>query len=134
MMMWMTIIPLVIQALSAIQPLSSGADQNKVSSAGEGLIPVLEKLFAGVAPGTQVNVPFAVSVATSVFDPDIVKWIQNILNKAGNNLTVDGKLGPLTLAAADSFAARELGIVPGGLMSGILQSGLTSLASRQSLG
>src|SRR5258708_2328111 len=111
-MMWMTIIPLVIQVLSAIQPLSSGADQNKVSSAGEGLIPVLEKILAGVAPRTQINVPFAVSVATSVFDPDIVKWIQNILNKAGNNLAVDGQLGPLTLAAADSFAALEIGIVP----------------------
>jgi hypothetical protein len=133
-MIWTTLIPLAIQALSAIQPLSSGANQNKVSSAGEGLIPVLEKLLAGVAPGTQVNVPFAVSVATEVFDPDIVKWIQNILNKAGNNLAVDGTLGPLTLAAADSFAARELGIVPGGLMSVILQSGLKWLASKQSLG
>ena len=47
--MWMTLIPLMIQALSAIQPLSSGADQNKVATAGEGLIPVLEKLLAGVA-------------------------------------------------------------------------------------
>ena len=69
-----------------------------------------------------------------MFDLDIVKWIQNILNKAGNSLAVDGKLGPLTLSAADSFAARELGIVPGGLMSVILQSGLTWLASKQSLG
>ncbi len=120
-MPWITIIPLVIQGLSAIQPLASGVNSNKISAAGAGLVPVLEQLLVSLAPGSQAKVGLAVSAATSVFDPDIVKWIQNVLNLAGNSLTVDGQLGPMTLAAADTFAAKELGIVPGGLVSEILQ-------------
>lgn len=112
-MPWITIIPLVIQGLSAIQPLASGVNSNKISAAGAGLVPVLEQLLVSLAPGSQAKVGLAVSAATSVFDPDIVKWIQNVLNLAGNSLTVDGQLGPMTLAAADTFAAKELGIVPG---------------------
>ena len=123
-MNWFALIPLVIQGLSAIQPLASGVDLSKVSNVGAGLIPLLERLVGGLAPGSQAKVGVAVSAATSVFDPDIVKWIQNILNLTGNNLVVDGTLGPLTLAAADSFAAKELGIVPGGPISEILQNGL----------
>lgn len=129
--MWITIIPLVIQGLSAIQPLLSGADSNKIATAGAGLVPVIESLLGGLAPGSQAKAGIAVSAATSVFDPDIVKWIQKIMNLVGNNLAVDGHLGPMTLAAVDSFASKELGIVPGGLISEVLQNSLKWLAAKQ---
>jgi hypothetical protein len=130
-MNWFAIIPLVIQGLSAIQPLASGVDSNKISTTGAGLVPVIEALMGRLAPGSQANVAVAVSAATQVYDQDIAKWIQNILNLVGNNLAVDGILGPHTLAAADSFAAKELGIVPGGLASQVLQNGLQWLASKK---
>jgi hypothetical protein len=129
--MWFTIIPLLVQGLSAIQPLSSGADTNGISAAGAGLVPVIQALAGAFAPGSQAKVEAAVSVVTSVYDPDIGKWIQKVLNLVGSNLEVDGKLGPQSLAAADSFAERELGIIPGGLMSEVLQNSIRWLADKQ---
>jgi hypothetical protein len=130
-MNWVTLIPLLIQGLTAVQPLFSGLNSSKVNTAGTGLIPVLQTLIGGVSPGSQAKVAPAVAAATSVFDPNIIKWIQQVLNLTGSNLEVDGELGPLTLAAAESFAAKELGIVPGGLISEILQSVLKWLATKQ---
>jgi hypothetical protein len=129
-MNWVTIIPLVIQGLTAIQPLFSAVNANNVSSAGTGLIPIIERLIGGLAPGSQGKVQPAIIAATSVFDPDMVKWIQKILNLAGYNLDVDGELGPMTLAAAAAFAEKELGIAQGGLASTILQGALKSLATK----
>jgi|SRR5579872_2896863 len=129
-MNWAVIIPFVIQGLSAIQPLFSGVTNNKVSAAGTGLIPIFESLFGNLAPGSAAKVAPAVNAATSVFDPNIIKWIQQILNLAGNNLDVDGELGPMTLAAAASFAEKELGLVSGGLASTILLNVLKGLGTQ----
>ncbi len=130
-MNWVTLIPLVIQGLTAVQPLLSGINSSKINTAGTSLVPVLQALIGGVSPQSQGKVAPAVAAATSVFDPNIIKWIQQILNLTGSNLEVDGELGPLTLAAAESFAAKELGIVPGGLAGEILQSVLKWLATKQ---
>jgi lysozyme family protein len=72
----------------------------------------------------------AVAAATSVFDPNLVKWIQNILNLTWNNLAVDGDLGPQTLAAAATFAEKELGIVQNRPSGEIFQSILKWLATK----
>jgi Predicted Peptidoglycan domain len=131
-MNWVTILPLIIQGLTAIEPLASGASQTKISAAGSGLVPVLQTIIGGLAPGSQAKVSFAISAATGVYDPDAAKWIQKILNLAGSNIEVDGALGPLTLAAVDSFASKELGIIPGSLISVILANTLKSLAESHS--
>src|SRR5271168_795971 len=127
-MTWIALIPLVIQGLTAIQPLFTGVNSNNVSTAGNGLIPLLQSLIGGLAPGSQGKVAPAVAAATSVFDPNVIKWIQQILNLAGNNVDVDGELGPQTLGAAAAFAEKELGIVQGGLISEVLQNALKWLA------
>jgi Predicted Peptidoglycan domain len=131
-MNWVTILPLIIQGLTAIEPLASGASQIKISAAGSGLVPVLQTIIGGLAPGSQEKVAIAISAATGVYDPDAAKWIQKILNLAGSNIEVDGALGPLTLAAVDSFASKELGIIPGSLISAILVNTLKSLAENHS--
>jgi|SRR3984885_2551110 hypothetical protein len=131
-MNWVAILPLIIQGLTAIEPLVSGVNQTKISAAGSGLVPVLQTIIGGLAPGSQPKVAIAVSAATGVYDPDAAKWIQKILNLTGSNIEVDGALGPLTLAAVDSFASKELGIVPGGLVSAILVNTLKSLAENHS--
>ena len=131
-MNWMTILPLIIQGLTAIEPLVSGVNQTKISAAGSGLAPVLQTIIGALAPGSQAKVPIAVSAATGVYDPDTAKWIQKVLNLAGSNIEVDGVLGPLTLAAVDSFASKELGIIPGSLISVILANTLKWLAESHS--
>jgi hypothetical protein len=127
-MNWVTILPLIIQGLTAIEPLVSGINETKISAAGSGLIPVLQTMIGGLAPGAQAKVPIAISAATGVYDPDTAKWIQKVLNLAGSNIEVDGVLGPLTFAAVDSFASKELGIVPGSLISVMLANTLKWLA------
>jgi hypothetical protein len=129
-MTWIALIPLVIQGLTAIQPLFTGVNSNSVTTAGNGLIPLLQSLIGSLAPGSQGKVNAAVAAATSVFDPNLVKWIQNILNLAGNNLAVDGDLGPQTLAAAATFAEKELGIVQNSPAGEIFQSILKWLATK----
>ena len=131
-MNWVTILPLIIQGLTAIEPLASGVSQIKISAAGSGLVPVLQTIIGGLAPGSQAKVAIAISAATGVYDTDAAKWIQKILNLAGSNIEVDGALGPLTLAALDSFASKELGIIPGSLISAILVNTLKSLAENHS--
>ena len=131
-MNWVTILPLIIQGLTAIEPLASGASQPKISAAGSGLVPVLQTIIGALAPGSQAKVPIAISAATGVYHPDTAKWIQQILNLAGNNLEVDGVLGSRTFAAIDSFASKELGIVPDSLTSAILRNGLKWLAESHS--
>jgi hypothetical protein len=49
---------------------------------------------------------------------DIEDKSQKVLNLTVSNLEVDGKLGPPILAAADSFAEKELGIIRGRLLRG----------------
>ena len=87
-------------------------------------------MIGGLAPGSQGKVAPAVAAATSVFDPNVIKWIQQILNLAGNNVDVDGELGPQTLGAAAAFAEKELGIVQGSLISEVLQNALKWLATK----
>jgi hypothetical protein len=127
-------LPLIIQGLTAIEPLVSGANQTKISAAGSGLVPVLQTIIGNLAPGAQAKVPIAISAATGVYDPDTAKWIQKVLNLAGSNIEVDGVLGPLTLAAVDSFASKELGIIPGSLISAFLVNALKWLAENHSAG
>jgi hypothetical protein len=129
-MPWITLIPLVIQGLTAIQPLFTGVNSNSAITAGNGLIPLLESLIGGLAPGSQQKVAPAVAAATSVFDPNVIKWIQQILNLAGYNVDVDGELGPQTLGAAATFAEKELGIVQGSPFGEILQNALKWLATK----
>jgi hypothetical protein len=129
-MPWVALIPLVIQGLSAIQPLFTGVNANSVTTAGNGLIPLLQSLGGSLAPGSQGKVSGAVAAATSVFDPNLVKWIQKILNLGGYNVDVDGDLGPQTLGAAATFAEKELGIVQGSLAGEIFQNALQWLATK----
>jgi Predicted Peptidoglycan domain len=124
---------LLIQGLTAIQPLTSRIDSNKVSVAGNNLVPILESLIGRFAPGSQEKVGPAIAAATSVFDPNPTKWIQQVLNLTGNDLLVDGLLGPRTLSAIDSFAAKELGILPGGLASEVVRSLVQWFATKQSI-
>jgi hypothetical protein len=133
-MNWIAIIPLVIQGLTAIQPLFGGVNASKVVTTGNELIPFFEKLLGGIAPASQSKVGPAITAATAVFNPDPIKWIQQVLNLAGNNLDVDGEVGPLTLAAADAFAAKELGIVQGGFISVVLHDALISLGTKSQSG
>ena len=129
-MTWVALIPLVIQGLSAIQPLLTGVNSNSVTSAGNGLIPLLQSLGGSLAPGSQGKVSGAVAAATSVFDPNLIKWIQNVLNLAGYNVDVDGDLGPQTLGAASTFAEKELGIVQGSPAGEIFQNALQWLVTK----
>jgi Predicted Peptidoglycan domain len=129
-MTWVALIPLVIQGLSAIQPLFTGVNSNSVTTAGNGLIPLLQSLGGSLAPGSQGKVSGAVAAATSVFDPNPVKWIQKILNLGGYNVDVDGDLGPQTLGAAATFAEKELGIVQGSPVGEIFQNALQWLATK----
>jgi len=129
-MTWVALIPLVIQGLTAIQPLFTGVSSNSVTMAGNGLIPVFESLIGGLAPGSQGKVAPAVAAATSVFDPNIITWIQKILNLAGYNVDVDGDLGPQTLSAAATFAEKELGIVQNSPLGEIFQNALKWLATK----
>jgi peptidoglycan hydrolase-like protein with peptidoglycan-binding domain len=129
-MTWIALIPLVIQGLTAIQPALTGANPNSVTTAGNGLIPLLESLIAVLAPSSKGKVAPAVAAATSVFDPNLIKWIQQILNLAGFNVDVDGELGPQTLGAAAAFAEKELGIVQGSPAGEILQNALKWLATK----
>jgi hypothetical protein len=128
-MNWVVLLPLLIQGLTAIQPLISGLDRNKVSAAGNDLIPVLKALIGRFAPGSETRVGPAIALATSVFDPDPTKWIQQVLNLAGAGLQVDGLLGPQTLSAVDSFAEKELGVLPGGVANEVVHSLVEWLAS-----
>jgi hypothetical protein len=41
-MTWVALIPLVIQGLTAIQPLFTGVNSNSVTTVGNGLIPLLQ--------------------------------------------------------------------------------------------
>jgi len=129
-MTWVALITLVIQGLTAIQPLFTGVNSNSVTTAGNGLIPLFQSLIGSLAPGSQGKVNAAFAAATSVFDPNLVKWIQNILNLAGNNLAVDGDLGPQTLAAAATFAEKNLGIVQNSPAGEIFQSILKWLTTK----
>jgi Predicted Peptidoglycan domain len=122
-MNWVVVLPLLIRGLTAIQPLLSGLDSNKVSIAGNNLVPVLETLIGRFAPGSEMKVGPAIVAATAVFDPNPTKWIQQILNVAlGGGIQVDGLLGPQTLSAVDSFAQKELGVLPGGVASELVRS------------
>jgi hypothetical protein len=129
-MPWVALIPLVIQGLRSIQPLSNGVNYNSVVTAGSGLIPLLESLIGSVMPGSQGKIAPAVAAATSVFDPNVIKWIQQILNLAGYNLDVDGELGPQTLGAAANFAEKELGIIQGSPIGAVLENILKWLATK----
>ena len=129
-MNFVTLVPIIIQALTAIQPVLSGASAASVSSAGSSLVPVIERLLAGIAPGSLTKVQPAMFAITSVFDPNIVKWIQQVLNLTGAGLVVDGELGPRTLAAIDAFAQKEIGILPNSLISEVLHSALQWAATK----
>jgi hypothetical protein len=129
-MTWVALIPLVIQGLTAIQPLFTGVNSNSVTTAGNGLIPLLESLIGSLAPGSQGKAGAAVAAATSVYDPNVINWIQKILNLAGYNVDIDGDLGPQTLGAATTFAEKELGIVQGSPVGEIFQNALKWLATK----
>jgi hypothetical protein len=129
-MTWIALIPLVIQGLSSIQPVLTGVNSNSVATAGNGLIPLLESLVGILAPASKGKVAPAIAAATSVFDPNLIMWIQRILNLGGYNVDVDGEIGPQTLGAAAAFAEKELGIVQGSVFSEILQNALKWLATK----
>ena len=129
-MPWITLIPLIIQGLTSIQPLLTGVNPNSVTTAGNGLIPLLESLIGILAPSSKGKVAPAVAAATAVYNPNVIMWIQQIINLGGYNVDVDGELGPQTLGAAAAFAEKELGIAQGSVASEVLENALKWLATK----
>jgi peptidoglycan hydrolase-like protein with peptidoglycan-binding domain len=107
-MNFVVLFPLIVQALQATLPVvTGGSSAATITTAGKGLVPVLESLFDSFAPASKPKIEPAVSAFTSAFNPNLVMWIQQALNLTGANLNVDGVFGPATSSALDFGGAGK---------------------------
>lgn len=128
---WLSLLPLLIQAVPDIQAAWKAATSNTsfgqeltglAAPLGDLIGNIGAKLFPKAAPTLHT-----IGGAIAVFNPNYTKWLQGALNQLSPsmnlpnpNLVVDGIYGPKTVAAVEAVQTH-LGIVVDGLAGKITQ-------------
>lgn len=130
-MNWLSLLPLLIQALPDIQAAWNATTTNATMGqvlqglakpVGDLLTTIGAELFPQAATSLHI-----VGGAIAAFNPDYVKWLQGALNTIAPslnltppNLAVDGIYGPLTRGAVEAVQAH-FGIIIDGLAGNVTQ-------------
>ena len=132
-MNWLDIIGLAVRYGGVVKAILDEANSNDsiikklstlASPVGNLLSQLGSELFPKAAPAIQ-----QIGAAVAAFDPNVVKWIQGALNQVMNaGLAVDGKYGPKTTAAVETFQKAH-GLVIDGVAGSVTQGLLNSLLS-----
>jgi peptidoglycan hydrolase-like protein with peptidoglycan-binding domain len=136
-MNWLTIIPALMSAASAINTIVTIANGNsdivtKVREALPHLAGPLDSLGAMLFPNVKPELRIA-AVAMTQYDTNLNMWIQGALNifvTPSPGLAVDGIYGPKTGAAVASLQ-KQLGMTVDGWAGNLVQTALMQLMAKK---
>jgi|KBSSwiStaDraftv2_1062776.scaffolds.fasta_scaffold913136_3 peptidoglycan hydrolase-like protein with peptidoglycan-binding domain len=136
-MNWLSLIPTLISAASAINTIVTIANGNsdivsKIREVLPHLAEPLDALGGLLFPNVKPELRIA-AVAMTQYDMNLNKWIQGALNiflTPSPNLVVDGVYGPKTGAAVAQLQ-KQLGMTVDGWAGNLVQTALMQLMAKK---